>query len=311
MKKNKFLALAMAGAMLVGSLITATPVLAEGSNTTTINLKIAEPTYDLVIPSTLDVTASGYTAFADGVTIRNLESGTDVSSIDVTAASTKNDWNLVNSKDNKISYKLVAGDAQTTEKTTYSFTNTTAMTTSTGQNIACGVNVSETDYVYAAAGDYSDTITWTAEVQKKKTALQDLLVAGACVEMEINYNNHTHYSKVVIGKDEDKSEIKNTITEYKADGKDYEIKPAWDSRAAYGNLFYMDINDDVLDEDAGGYVIWINTLSNQYYAADFDDFFNGHNTGRTATLTSFKVDGNKVILTSVTDFKKLDLNLGE
>lgn len=164
MNKNKFLALAMAGAMTLAAAVPAYATVDSG--TTTVHLAVAEATYELVIPTTLTVTKSGYNAFSDGVTVKNLTNGEGVTSIDVTATSA-NDWSLKDTSDNKISYILAANEAQGTEETTYSFTDTTAMATENGSTIACGVNVS--DYSGAAAGDYSDTITWTAEVKKTTT----------------------------------------------------------------------------------------------------------------------------------------------
>lgn len=178
MNRNRFLALAMAGAM---TLAAATPAFAEESadGTTKVRLAVKETTYDLVVPATLDVTSSGYNAFAEGVTVKNLTNGTGVISIDVTAAST-NGWKLKDdTSSDEISYKLAANDAQDTEKTTYSFTDTTAMATTTGETVACGVNVS--DYSSAAAGDYSDIITWTAKV-KKTTTTEVTLYSGSSSE---------------------------------------------------------------------------------------------------------------------------------
>ncbi len=173
MNRNKFLALAMAGAMMLAA---AVPAYATGnSGTTTVNLAVAETTYDLVVPATLDVKNSGYNAFSDGVTVKNLKNGESVTSIDVTAASA-NGWNLKDSSNNAVSYTLAANDAQDTEKTTYSFTDKAAMAATTGETVACGVNVS--DYSSAAAGSYSDTITWTAEV-KKTTTTDVTLCSGA------------------------------------------------------------------------------------------------------------------------------------
>ena len=188
MNKNKILAIAMASAMMTGTLATSAPALAADSATTTINLAVTDTTatYDLVVPATLNVTNSGYNAFTDGVTVKNLSDATGISSVDVTAEST-NDWKLLDSDNHEISYMLVANDAQDTEKNTYSFTDTTNMTTETGSKIDCGVNVS--DYSDAAAGNYSDTITWTAEVKKAAStaSLADMFKEGAIVEGELIY----------------------------------------------------------------------------------------------------------------------------
>ena len=192
MNKNRFLALAMAGAM---TLAAATSVFAaqssadgEATGTTEVNLTVAETTYELVVPATLSVGGSGYNAFTEGVTVKGLANGEGVTSIDVTATST-NDWNLKGSDENKISYKLVAEGAPDTERTTYSFTDTTAMKEANGSTVACGVNVS--DYSSVAAGNYSDTITWTAEV-KKTTTTDVTLCNGDSYQWWSESYNHTY-----------------------------------------------------------------------------------------------------------------------
>ena len=154
-----FLALVM-----VLCLVPTVAMAEENSGTTTISLSVPEATYELVIPSKLDVANSGYNAFENnGVKIKNLTNGDGIAYIEVTATSA-HDWNLTDSNQNKISYKLVADDSKDTTKTAYSFVHTERMATANGQTYGCGVNVS--DYSAAAAGEYSDTITWTANVVK-------------------------------------------------------------------------------------------------------------------------------------------------
>ena len=158
-----------------------TVAMAEGnSGTTTISLSVAEATYELVIPSKLTVANSGYNALGNGVTIKNLSNGDGIAYINVSATSA-HDWNLTDSNQNKISYKLVSSDAQDTAKTTYSFTDKTSMATDTGSTVACGVNVS--DYSNAAAGEYSDTVTWTANVVKTKTVTLTSAIMGSATEI--------------------------------------------------------------------------------------------------------------------------------
>ena len=70
---------------MAGVLAVSTPVSAVGDDT---------PTYELVIPTTLAVSdTSGFNALDNGVTVKNLKNGTNVSSITVSAGSGYG-WNL-------------------------------------------------------------------------------------------------------------------------------------------------------------------------------------------------------------------------
>ena len=166
--KKKVLSVFLAMVMML--CLAPTVALAEGNTgTTTIRLSVAESvagseaTYELVIPAALTVKKSGYNAFETGVTIKNLTNADRIVSINVSATSA-NGWNLTDSNQNKISYKLVANDDPNTAKTTYSFADKASMATAEGSTIACGVYVS--DYSAAAAGEYVDTITWTAKANE-------------------------------------------------------------------------------------------------------------------------------------------------
>ena len=55
------------------------------------------------------------------------------------------------------------------------------MATDTGSTVQCGVNVS--DYSNAAAGEYSDTVTWTANVVKTKTVTLTRAIMGSATEI--------------------------------------------------------------------------------------------------------------------------------
>ncbi len=200
-----FLALVM-----VLSLVPTVALAEENTGKTTIRLSVAESeaTYELVIPSGLDVTSSGYNALGNGITIKNLTNADKISSIIVSATSA-NSWNLTDASSNQIPYKLVASDAQDTAKTTYSFTDKTSMATSDGSTIACGVNVS--DYSTATAGEYSDTITWTANVvnctgvvvngdgTKTVTLTKDIMGSKTCINAGESVTSNDVTIRVNIG----------------------------------------------------------------------------------------------------------------
>ncbi|MBR4429557.1 MAG: hypothetical protein IKS78_09375 [Clostridia bacterium] len=121
-------------------------------------------TYNLVIPSTLNVSTAGWNA-TSGLTAAVTSGDTfDTSKkLAVTAAST-NGWSL-KSGDNSVGYNLATADG------TYSSTATPAsweftaaeLNASGGMNKAMGIIVD--DYSSKPAGSYTDTVTFTASVE--------------------------------------------------------------------------------------------------------------------------------------------------
>lgn len=189
MRSKKILALAIAGATMLGSFGAAIPAMAADA-TTTVTLKIAdttpEATYELTVPSSVTVANAGYNALGSGIMVKNLQNGDSVEKVTVSASST-NSWAL-KSGDNSIAYTLVAKDGDSEATTSYEFAKAD-IASETGKTISCGINVS--DYSDAAAGDYTDTITWTASVTKsvaQTATLADVLVEGA--EWRITYHDH-------------------------------------------------------------------------------------------------------------------------
>ena len=61
MNKNKILAIAMAGAMMTGTLATAVPVFAAENSTTTVSLDVEPPknTYTMTVPANTTLNSDG------------------------------------------------------------------------------------------------------------------------------------------------------------------------------------------------------------------------------------------------------------
>lgn len=218
MRSKRALALAMAGAMMAGAFATAMPVMAEG-NTTQVTLTVApKNTYTMTVPATTTLDLSGsVTALQNGVTISSDNDMADGYAVNVTASS-ENDWKLKSSSGtntNTIGYTLYSDSAGTVEMdgkgTTrgykldiYDGTSTISTTAAKGlwftaedanhadgtvKNVYAKVNTD--DIEKAASGDYTDTITFTAEVGKTVTAK---ITGYNCYNQTIITNKYYSYT---------------------------------------------------------------------------------------------------------------------
>ena len=123
--------------------------------------------YTLTIPATLAVENSGWNSIGNLTATGTLAQG---KKLNVTATS-KNSWNLT-SDANTVAYKL-CGDTEK-EKTYAEATDTTSLDISkesleqtSGFSVPIGIVVE--DYSEKPAGDYSDTVTFTAKVENAVT----------------------------------------------------------------------------------------------------------------------------------------------
>ena len=133
--------------------------------------------YTLTIPATLAVENSGWNSIGDITATGTLAQG---KKLNVTAAS-ENSWNLT-SGENTVAYKL-CGETEKT-KTYADAAATTALDISKesleqtgGFSVPIGIVVE--DYSSKPAGDYSDTVTFTAKVETAKTAAETPNIAQA------------------------------------------------------------------------------------------------------------------------------------
>ena len=151
MKKKRrilstFLAACMVTSSMVGMSVTASA---------------DDPSYTITIPSTLDVSGAGYTQLTGGITA----TGSNISGKLTVSAESAHTWNLQETTDSskKVPYKLTSNNTgNPTEKTKWEFTPTDG-TINGSENVY--VYIAETDYNNAAAGTYTDTVTFTAKVE--------------------------------------------------------------------------------------------------------------------------------------------------
>lgn len=269
MRSKKILALAIAGATMLGSFGAAIPAMAADA-TTTVTLKIAdttpEATYELTVPSSVTVANAGYNALGSGIMVKNLQNGDSVEKVTVSASST-NSWAL-KSGDNSIAYKLVAKDGDSEATTSFEFAKAD-IASETGKTISCGINVS--DYSDAAAGDYTDTITWTASVTKSETqtvTLADALVEGA--EWKITYHEDDGMTiGVLICKTGANQAF--TISSCKLYGSDEEASKDENGYDDDNDLKVEYVNNAISFED-GVIKIVFATVENTYTVVQLDDY---------------------------------------
>ncbi len=277
MKNNKLVAFAMAGAMMAGTLASAMPVMAEGS-TTQINLDVAAPTYELVVPAKLDVASSGYNAFTEGITVRNLKNASDDDMTVKVTAESANDWKLKNG-DNTISYKLVSSDAQDTQIDALTFSELANMKETTGQTIGCGINVES--YKSKTAGSYSDTITWKASVGT--ASIKDMFTKGAEVELEV-VDDSTTYHYVIVNNSSDDVDGMGEI-------KSITVNGTSETDTLTTHAHFMTSNSEFeLSRYNSSYsrMLIVYAEQNTYYISTIDSTDN-------FSLTSFKVNGREYI----------------
>jgi len=158
MKMKKLSTIALAAAMAIGTFGFSVPAKAAELPGTT--------DYVLTIPAKLDVASAGWNA-TDGITAQVKSGDTFDSSkkLTVTAASA-NEWNLKSGK-NAIAYKMASNTEQ--EKSYDDATATTSIDISaedlnTG-NYKAPFGIVVEDYTDKPAGEYKDTVTFTAKVE--------------------------------------------------------------------------------------------------------------------------------------------------
>ena len=166
MNRNKFLALAMAGAM---TLAASVPAFAEDNNTTQVTLTVSgRNSYTMTVPAKTALDSAGaVTELTGGIKITDGDLA-DGKKLTVTATS-QNDWALTaTGAETTIAYALYSDEAAETEATGWEFTQEEA-------NAAGGATAKvyakpDADALNAAkSGEYSDVITFTAAVEDEVT----------------------------------------------------------------------------------------------------------------------------------------------
>ena len=169
MKFKKAMAFALTGALTAGAVCSG--VFADS---TTVKLTVAErydTDYIMTIPAEVNVAGAGFTALEGGIKVsHNSEKTTEFdpnSKVTVSAASA-NEWQLkATGVADGIGYQLKGSAEDNAATTSWEFTGDKI--TNDGETKAVGVDVE--NYDDAAPGDYTDTITFTAEVESSSVAV--------------------------------------------------------------------------------------------------------------------------------------------
>lgn len=208
-----------------------------GGQTASVIFEIKDPTYTIYIPATLDVENAGWNATA-GITAYG-EIAED-KKLTVTAESANN-WALTKAgQQETIAYKLAeSGDSTTTyagatEKTVWEFSVTDLAGNGTTKTMGAVVE----EYINKPAGDYTDTVTFTAKIESKGpktyTSLTngDVLHVGDIVapsteyifsNVDSSFNPNASSTFTLLRADIDGDERHRTVTE-KDDGAYYVFK---------------------------------------------------------------------------------------
>ena len=241
--KKKILSLALAGTMALGLMPGMTmTALADG-----------DTSYTLVIPSTLTVANSGWTATTGISATGTLESGKKLS---VTAAST-NSWALKQQDGNETVSYTMKETSDGVAKTAWEFTTLPGSAT-------LGIDVA--DYSTKPAGTYTDTVTFTASVEDAVTTptVGTVFPIGTADLGDYYYWNHE------IGADELRMKFKNFGTATISVEDNY-------SHPSLGNYRVISINSPTAQaidwemtqmDPTGPWAEWSNMPSYNYFKVD-------------------------------------------
>ena len=171
MKKKQLTAIAMAGVLAAGVLSYGGSAQADGYSTD----------YTIDIPATFTVADAGWNATI-GITANNSTSNFDSSKkLTVTAAST-NSWALV-SGDNSVGYNLATatGDYSSTATPASWEFSAAELNAESGTNKGMGIIVE--NYDEKPAGNYTDTVTFTAKVESDAVAVTGIVLDKTSLEL--------------------------------------------------------------------------------------------------------------------------------
>ncbi len=173
MKMKKLTSIALAAALAIGTFGFSVPAKATEPTTTTTD-------YVLTIPATLNVKDAGWNA-TDGITANNSTHNFDTGKKLSVTATSEHGWKLeADGVTDTVSYNLAAsGDNSSTYSSTadpasWEF-SAAELNQASGTNKAMGIIVE--DYSNKAAGNYQDTVTFTAKVEIAKAAAETPAVA--------------------------------------------------------------------------------------------------------------------------------------
>ena len=199
MKMKKLTSIALAAALAIGTFGFSVPAKATESTTTTTD-------YVLTIPATLNVEDAGWNA-TDGITANNSTNNFDTGKKLSVTATSEHDWKLAaDGVTDTVGYNLAAsGD----NSSTYSSTADPAswefsageLNAESGANK--GMSIIVENYDEKPAGNYTDTVTFTASVENAGPTLAGVtLTDGTGVVIKYNCGGaSTVYFKYVAASD--------------------------------------------------------------------------------------------------------------
>lgn len=166
MRLKSFGALALAGAMLAGTLGVAEPAVVmagEASGGTSSGVS-APNTYTLTVPENMDNLQNGWNSLGN-ITVTKAGGTFDTEkNVTVTAASA-NDFRLISSEGGKISYTLQTSEDAGQPQTTFEFNGAAIADDKASQDVGVQVDIGD----QAKAGTYTDTLTFEAKMSGGST----------------------------------------------------------------------------------------------------------------------------------------------
>ena len=159
-----------------------------GKVSASVDFTIKDASYTITIPATLTVENAGWNATA-GVTAKGeIAEGTRLT---VTATSA-NGWKLKKDETNTVDYHLATEEGGE-QVTAWSFTMDELLANAgNGTNKPMGAVVA--DYVNAPEGDYTDTVTFTAEVKSEGPKIYSSLTSGDVLHVGDVLDSTTTYN---------------------------------------------------------------------------------------------------------------------
>ena len=190
MKRKKLTSFALAAALAIGTFGFSVPAKATEPTTTTTD-------YVLTIPATLSVKNAGWNA-TDGIKADNSSNNFDTGKkLSVTAASAADTagkgWSLL-SGDNKVGYNLATAEtdySSTADPASWEF-SAVDLNEESGKTLPMGIIVD--DYSTAAAGNYTDTVTFTTKVEDAVVTHTTLSVGDVIHLGEVLSISTTYYT---------------------------------------------------------------------------------------------------------------------
>lgn len=178
MKKKKLTSVALAAAMAIGTFGFSVPAKATEPTTTTTD-------YVLTIPATLNVKNAGWNA-TEGITANNSTHKFDTGKKLSVTATSEHDWKLVaDGVTDTVGYNLATATGtynSSAEVPSWEF-SAAEMNEAVGTNKDMGIIVE--DYSNKAAGNYTDTVTFTAKVESASTPVTAITINKTATTIQV------------------------------------------------------------------------------------------------------------------------------